>query len=210
MCMRRRVLGATAVVTVLAGVSYAQAQTAGRKSALTIEQLIEIKHPSDPVCSPDNKRVLFTWDRADVKNLYVANADGSGAPVALTSFPEGGVADAFWSEDGESVYFAHAGDLWKVPAAGGEAKPAWSKPDSGSGFVPSPDGKRVAFVHGNRADDQGARKGSDLVIRWLSDGTESTVAHDDVNIRGLVWSPDGKSIAYTAGSKIIHHDESPA
>jgi dipeptidyl aminopeptidase/acylaminoacyl peptidase len=210
MCTRRRVLGTAAVVTALAGVSYAQAQTASRKSRLSIEQLIEIKHPSDPVWSPDNKRVVFTWDRVDIKNLYVATGDGGGAPMALTSFPEGGVADAFWSEDGESVYFAHAGDLWKVPAEGGEAKPAWSKPDPGSGFVRSPDGKRVAFVHSNRGDDQAARKGSDLIIRWLSDGTESTVAHDEANIRGIVWSPDGKSIAYTAGSKIIHHDESPA
>ncbi|HEY6946475.1 MAG TPA: S9 family peptidase [Candidatus Acidoferrum sp.] len=186
------------------------AQSSTRKSPLTIEQLIEIKHPSDPAWSPDNKRVVFTWDRADIKNLYVANADGNGAPVALTSFPEAGVADAFWSEDGETVYFAHQGDLWKVPAAGGEAKPAWNKPSQGNEFVPSPDAKRVAFVRNNRPEQQGARKGSDLLIRWLSDGTESTVAHDDVSIRGIVWSPDGKSLAYTAGSKIIHHDESPA
>jgi dipeptidyl aminopeptidase/acylaminoacyl peptidase len=184
--------------------------TASRKSGLTIEQLIEIKHPSDPVWSPDNKRVVFTWDRADIRNLYVANADGSGTPVALTLFPEGGVGDAFWSEDAESVYFLHEGDLWKVPATGGEAKPAWSKPDPGNGFAPSPDAKRVAFVRSNRAEDQSAKKGSDLIVRWLSDGTESTIAHDEVSILGPIWSPDGKSIAYTAGSKIIHHDESPS
>src|SRR5207244_7803446 len=80
----------------------------------------------------------------------------------------------------------------------------------GSGFVPSPDGKRVAFVRGNRAEGQNARHGSDLIVRWLSDGAESTVTHDDVGIRGIVWSPDGNSVAYTAGSKIVHHDESPA
>ena len=215
MCMGQRVLGVTIAITAaLTCASLAHAQTASRtpagKSALSIEQLIEIKHPSDPVWSPDNKRLVFIWDRADIRNLYVANADSSGAPIALTSFPEGGVADAFWSEDGESVYFVHESDLWKVPAAGGEAKPVWTKPDPGSGFAPSPDGKRVAFVKGNRAEDQSARKGSDLIVRWLSDGTESTIAHDDVSIRGPIWSPDGKSIAYTAGSKIIHHDESPA
>ncbi len=211
MCMGKHVLSVTiAIMAVLGCASHLQAQTPARKSPLTIEQLIDITHPSDPVWSPDNKRVVFTWDRADIRNLYIANADGSGAPVALTSFPEGGVADAFWSEDGESVYFVHEADLWKVPAAGGESKPAWSKPDRGNGFVPSPDSKRVAFARNNRADEKTGPKGSDLIVRWLSDGTESTIAHDDVGIRGVIWSPDGKSIAYTAGSKIIHHDESPA
>ena len=211
MSKAKRLVACVAIFGSLLWASTAARQTAAsRKFGLTIEQLIEIKHPSDPVWSPDNKRVVFTWDRADIKNLYVANADGSGAPVALTAFAEGGVADAFWSGDGESVYFMHDADLWKVPASGGEAKLAWGKRDPGSGFTPSPDGKRVALVRGNRAEDQGARKGSDLIVRWLSDGTESTIAHDDVSIRGPIWSPDGKSIAYTAGSKIIHHDESPS
>jgi dipeptidyl aminopeptidase/acylaminoacyl peptidase len=210
MCVRKHVLGASMAIAVLACAGDLQAQDPSRKSALTIEQLIEIKHPSDPVWSPDGKHIAFIWDRADIRNLYVANADGSGAPVALTSFPEGGVSGAFWSEDGDSVSFVHEGDLWKVPAAGGEPKPAWSKPDRGSGFVPSPDCKRVAFVRGGRGEEHGVQLGSDLIVRWLSDGTESTVAHDDVSIRGIVWSPEGKSIAYTGGSKIIHHDESPA
>src|SRR5712671_5696166 len=211
MCVAKHILRATiGIAAALGCASYLQAQSSSRKSAPTIEQLIEIKHPSDPIWSPDGKRVAFIWDRADIKNLYVASGDGSGTPVALTSFPEGGVADAFWSEDGDSVYFVHQGDLWKVRASGGAPTPAWSKPDPGNGFVPSPDGRRVAFVRSNRAEDQGARKGSDLIVRWLSDGTESTIAHDDVSIRGIVWSLEGKSVAYTAGSKIIHHDESPA
>src|SRR5437762_11221825 len=69
----------------------AAAQNSTKSSKLTIEQLIEIKHPSNPVWSPDGKHVVFTWDRAGVGNLYVANADGHGQPQALTSFPEGQV-----------------------------------------------------------------------------------------------------------------------
>jgi len=188
----------------------APAQNSTKSSKLTIEQLIEIKHPSNPVWSPDGKHVVFTWDRAGVGNLYVANADGHGQPQALTSFPEGQVEGAFWNEDGDTVYFPHDGDLWQVPVSVGIPKPVWSKQDRGTDIVPSPDSRRVAFVRGNPTPSEGNQRGSDLIIRWLSDGTESTVAHDDVSIRGIVWSPDGASVAYTGGSKIVHHDESPA
>src|SRR2546430_5445283 len=188
----------------------AAAQNSTKSSKLTIEQLIEIKHPSNPVWSPDGKHVVFTWDRAGVGNLYVANADGHGQPHALTSFPEGQVEGAFWNEDGDAVYFPHDGDLWQVPVSVGIPKPVWSKQDRGTDIVPSPDSRRVAFVRGNPTPSEGNQRGSDLIIRWLSDGTESTVAHDDVSIRGIVWSPDGASVAYTGGSKIVHHDDSPA
>ena len=66
-----------------------------QKSKLTIEQLIDIKHPSEPIWSPDGKLVAFVWDRAGVANLYIANADGSGSPKPLTSFTQGQVEGAF-------------------------------------------------------------------------------------------------------------------
>jgi len=202
-------LGAAAVMA-LGFSSDAQTRPAANKSRLTIEQLIDIRHPSTPIWSPDGKRVAFVWDRAGVANLFVINADGRGQPMPLTSFTQGQVEGAFWSEDGDILYFPHDGDLWQVSASGGAPKPLWNKPDPGSDFVPSPDGRRVAFVRTNRATPKDEPHGSDLIIRWLSDGTESTTAHDDVSIHGIIWSGDGSSIAYTGGSKVIHHDESPS
>ena len=189
-----------------------QAQARAGKAHLSIEQLLEIKHPSNPAWSPDGKRVAFIWDRADIRNLYVSAADGKGQPAQLTSFPEGNVNEFFWGEDGDTIYFPHQGDLWQVAISGGAAKPVWEKPSGGRGFVLSPDGKRVAFVRGSYSEDEGVShgNGSDLIVRWLSGGTESTVAHDAVSLGRVLWSPDGKSLCYTAGSKIIHHDESPA
>ena len=202
-----------ATVLLVTFAAAASAQTPAKPSPathkLSIEDLIEIKHPSDPVWSPDGKYIAFIWDRADIRNLYVVGADGQSKPLQLTAFPDAEVHDFFWNEDSDSIYFPHDGDLWVVPISGGTPKPAFSKSDPGRDFVVSPDTKRVAFARNSASASGSGPHGSDLVVRWLSDGAESTVAHDDVNIGRIVWSPDGKSIAYTAASKIIHHDESP-
>ena len=84
------------------------AATAGapppQRATLTIDQLVDIKHPSDPVWSPDGTRVLFVWDRAGVSNLYVGDvAKPSTEPSALTSFASGSPAGAFWSRDSQRV-----------------------------------------------------------------------------------------------------------
>src|SRR5256885_5401661 len=131
------------VSAVSIGAVSTQSQT---KSRLSIEQLIDIKHPSNPVWSPDGKRVAFIWDRAGVANIYVAAADGGGQPTALTSFPEGQVDEMFWSRDSQSLYFPHGGDLWQVSVSGGSPKAVWTTPARESDIVTSPDGPRVAFV----------------------------------------------------------------
>ena len=96
--MRNRIDAVCVAIILLASASGALAQTSSRNPKLTIEQLIDIKHPSDPIWSPDGKLVAFVWDRAGVANLYIANADGSGQPKPLTTFSEGQVGGAFWSE----------------------------------------------------------------------------------------------------------------
>ena len=181
------------------------AQQAVRKSPLTIEQLIEIKHPSNPVWSPDGRHVAFIWDRAGISNLYVSNLDGRTQPAALTSFTEGEVHQAFWDHDGQNLYFARKGDLWRVSASEGDPRPAWSTPLGDGDFAPSPDHTRIAFVRKN-----GGGKGSDLIVRALSEGAETSLIHDDVNIDSLAWSPDGSQICYIGGAKLIPHDSSPS
>jgi dipeptidyl aminopeptidase/acylaminoacyl peptidase len=211
MSRTKRLLGVVvACISLIGGASgTAVAQQATHK--LTIEQLVEIKHPSDPMWSPDGKYVAFVWDRGGVGNLYWANADGHGSPVALTSFPEGHIRDAFWSRDAQAVYFPHAGHLWKVSVAGGQPGPAWVSPGAETGFTMSPDGTKIAFVRSRApGEEEGSMHGAELVIRAFADGTETPVAHDDNSIREALWSPDGASLAYTAAAKIIHHDESPS
>jgi dipeptidyl aminopeptidase/acylaminoacyl peptidase len=176
---------------------------------LTIEQLIDIKHPSDPLWSPDGRHVAFVWDRAGVSNLYLADADGHGAPpVALTTYPQGQLSGAFWSHDGRVLYFPHDGDLWEIPAAGGAPRAAWTTPMPEADIVISPDGSKVAFVRPSGAGS-GRQPGHDLWIRSLADGKEMRVVHDDAGIGGISWSPDGAHLCYNAGSRAVRHDEAP-
>ena len=196
----------TAALTLAASTT---AQNTVTPSKLTIEQLIDIKHPSDPKWSPDGKHIVFTWDRAGVSNLFVANADGHGNAVAVTSFSEGQVDDAFWSRDSQTIFFPHNGDLWQVGVSGGAPKPVWTTAALESEIAPSPDGLRVAFVRHIAGTPDGADHKSELVVRSLGDGSESVVAQDNVSIRRPIWSPDGASLAYAAGSKTINHDETP-
>ena len=58
-----------AAVSLLAAAAVPKAQPASSSKAITIEQLIDIKHPSNPVWPRDSRRIAFTWERAGVANL---------------------------------------------------------------------------------------------------------------------------------------------
>ncbi|MDH4063564.1 MAG: hypothetical protein OEW19_04135, partial [Acidobacteriota bacterium] len=101
-----------ALLTAACGLPPAPAPAA-KAPSFTIDDLLDIKHPSSPVWSPDGASVVFVWDRAGVSNLYVAGLDGS-TPRALTSEPQGVGATPFFGPDSGTVYFPKAGDLWAV------------------------------------------------------------------------------------------------
>src|SRR6478735_774555 len=92
----------TAALILLAATALALPTVAQRAAApITIDQLIDIKHPSNPVWSRDSRRIAFTWERAGVANLYVVPADGSAKPVQVTT--DGVPGNVFWSADSRSL-----------------------------------------------------------------------------------------------------------
>lgn len=178
----------------------ASAASSGRAPGeLTIDALVDTRHPSNPVWSPDGSRLAFVWDQSGVQNLFVVDtgATGPSTPRALTVFDGGEVGPPFWSVDGSTVYAAHDGDLWKAPVTGGSAAPVWTTPETESGLVASPDRSRVAFL----------RRG-DLWVRTLTSGQETQLTSTPATESGPAWSPDGVLLAFSS-AVVRRHEHAP-
>ena len=213
-----------AVALVLAAATLvAQAVQSRADGSLTIDQLIDIRHPSNPMWAPDGRHVVFVWDRAGVSKVYVVD-QASSAPAAPRELSAAGtsLAGAFWSSDGRSLMISRNGDLWRVPIDGAAASAVWTTPGVESSIVPSPDGSRVAFVRsaagaaapapagGGRGRGRGGAGGGDIVVRSLADGRETIVRRVDSRpIGGLSWSPDGQTIVFNDVNAPIRHEQTP-
>jgi dipeptidyl aminopeptidase/acylaminoacyl peptidase len=210
----KRVLILTAFLAACGAVIFmrASAPPATASGGLTIEQLIDIRHPSNPMWAPDGRHVAFVWDRAGVSGIYVADAAAASAPPRELKDAGSQLAGAFWSADGGALMIPKNGDLWRVPLDGGAASAVWTTPQAESSIVASPDRTRVAFVRGTSNSTAGpaTRAGAELWVRTLADGRETLVTRADAKaIAGVGWSPDGQSLVFTAGAGTIRHEQTP-
>ncbi len=108
-----------------------------------------------------------------------------------------------WSPDGRWIAFSMRGDIWKVPAAGGEAIAITSGPAYHFEPAWNPDGTRVAFSYAARGD-------LEIGVVSANGGPVETVAsHPRVDVQPA-WSRDGKSLFFTSaradGWRIFRHD----
>ena len=164
------------------------------QSKLTIDQLIQIKHPSGHQWTPDGSHIWFTYDDGGVNNVWVVPANGSGPAVALTTYADGqNGAGGFWSKDGRTFFFQRDGGLLAVSVNGGTPRSAWASAAHGRGFALSPDGERIAFVTGEESG------GVDLIVHTIASNSDQTVLHSDSTLGAPSWTPDGASLMYSVG-----------
>src|SRR5215467_6612296 len=92
----------------------------------------------------------------------------AASPAGLPSFAEPGI-----SPDGATIAFVSGGDIWEVPAAGGDARLLVSHPATESRPLFSPDGKRLAFTS--------TRTGAgDIYVVTIATGDLARLTFDDV------------------------------
>src|SRR5678815_4182126 len=93
------------------------------------------------------------------------------------------------SPDRSEIAFVSGGDIWAVPAAGGEARLLISHPANETRPMYSPDGKQLAFVS-NRTG------GGDIYILTFATGDVRRLTFDDGLEQLDGWSRDGKWIYF--------------
>ncbi len=100
------------------------------------------------------------------------------------------------SPDGREVAFVSGGDIWTVPAAGGEARLLVSNSAMESRPLYSPDGSKLAFTS--------SRSGNgDVYVLDLAGGSLRRLTWDDMRDQLDGWSRDGKWLYFSSTSRDI-------
>lgn len=105
-------------------------------------------------------------------------------------------AEPSLSPDGAEITFVSGGDIWTVPATGGEARLLVSHPDNESRPLYSPDGKYLAFVSSRTGN-------GDVYLLTIETGAIKRLTYDDGAEMLSGWSRDGKMLYFQSTSRDI-------
>ncbi len=164
---------------------------------VNVADLLQTTRISGTTLSPDGTHIAYIGNASGRLNLWVMNADGTGAKQLLKSNDR--QASPTFTHDGKEIlYIQDKGgdelyDIYAVPTAGGESRNV-TNTDHNSETDPlfSPDGATLALG----SKDKSTAYTNVAVIAWPSGAirllTHETDPQASWNI--ACWSPDGHSI----------------
>ena len=150
--------------------------------------------------SPDGKYLVHVASESGQQSLRVRQVN-TNSDVQIVQPSEVQFAGLTFSRDGDFIYYVAAeknsatSNLYQIPALGGTERRLFS--NVGSAIAFSPDGQQVAFIRNFPDAGEDA-----LMIASAHGGRERklTVRKLPNFFRHVAWSPDGKTIACSAGS----------
>jgi tricorn protease len=110
--------------------------------------------------------------------------------------PRPALGEPSLAPDRSEIAFVSGGDIWSVPAAGGEARLLVSHPATESRPLFSPDGKRLAFISTRTG-------GGDIYVLTFATGDLRRITHEDVLDQLDAWSPDGRWLYFTSNARDV-------
>src|SRR5581483_2391993 len=117
------------------------------------------------------------------------------APAAAVP-PRPSLGEPALSPDRSEIAFVSGGDIWTVPAKGGEARLLVSHPATESRPLYSPDGTKLAFTS--------TRTGAgDIYVLTFATGQLTRLTYSDSPDLVDAWSHDGKWLYYTSSTNDI-------
>jgi len=148
---------------------------------------------TDPAWSPDGSRIAYVTDRDGNAELYVMNADGSGARRLTNTIAT--EASPAWTPDGRIVFASNASGtgtgtfhIWIMNADGSGARQLTDGPYSDFQPAVSPDGKTIAFASDRDRD-------YNIYLMDLDGSNQRAFTRAPVPETNPVWSSDGR-LAY--------------
>jgi dipeptidyl aminopeptidase/acylaminoacyl peptidase len=160
------------------------------------------------------------WNEGKRAHLFVVPADGSSEPRDLTPGANydvppderGGPGDLNFSPDSKEICFTAVtdaveaistnGDLFLVPAAGGEIKKITSQPGFDGGPAYSPDGKYIAY-HAQLTAEYESDRWRVMLYDRTAGKIENLSEGFDRSANELTWSADSKTIYFTAENETL-------
>lgn len=160
------------------------------------------------------------WNEGKRSHLFVTAADGSGTPRDLTAGANydvppderGGPSDVNFSPDSKEICFTAVtdpveaistnGDLFIVPAAGGEAKRITTQKGFDGEPTYSPDGKYIAY-HAQLTPGYESDRWRVMLYDRATGKIEDLTPGFDRSADQLLWSADSKTLNFTAEDETL-------